>query len=53
MPAGAYVAAAVEDLDLDNMHEPEVVDALRRLGQTFRASDGETVNLAQTLAALP
>jgi hypothetical protein len=53
MRAGTYVAAAVEDLDMETLQEPEVLDGLRRIGKTFRVLEGETVTLSLTLAALP
>jgi hypothetical protein len=53
LPAGSYVAAAVEDLDPETMHEPEVLDALRRIGETFRATDGGTVTVSLTLGTIP
>jgi hypothetical protein len=53
LPAGAYVATAIEDFDMEALQEPEVQDALRRAGRSFRAVEGESVTLALTLAALP
>lgn len=53
LPAGAYVATAVEDFDMETLQEPEVQEALRRAGRSFRAVEGESVTLALTLAALP
>lgn len=51
--AGTYLAAAVEDLDMETLQEPDVLDGLRRIGKTFRVVDGETVNLSLTSATLP
>jgi protocatechuate 3,4-dioxygenase beta subunit len=53
MPAGAYVATAIEDFDMETLQEPEVQEALRRAGRSFRAVEGETVAIALTLAPLP
>jgi hypothetical protein len=53
VPAGGYVAAAVADLDPETMHEPDVIDALRRIGRSFRASDGATVDVSLTLGSVP
>jgi hypothetical protein len=53
LPAGSYVAAAVEDLDPETMHEPEVLDRLRRIGRPFRASEGATIDVSLTLGSIP
>jgi hypothetical protein len=53
MRAGTYVAAAVADLDMETMQDPEVLDGLRRIGQSFRVGEGETLALSLRLAALP
>jgi hypothetical protein len=53
LPAGAYVATAIEDFDMETLQEPEVQEALRRAGRSFRAAEGESVALALTLATLP
>jgi protocatechuate 3,4-dioxygenase beta subunit len=50
---GAYVAIAVEDLEMEEMFEPEVLEGLRKGGTPLRIRDGENPVLDLTLSSLP
>jgi hypothetical protein len=50
---GSYVAVAVAELDMETAREPDVLEALRRLGKPFKIADTETVALALTLDKSP
>jgi hypothetical protein len=53
LPPGDYVAAAVVDVDMQEVFEPEFLDGLRRSAKPFRLREGETATLELTLASLP
>ena len=48
-----HVAIAVEDLDMEDMFEPEVLEGLRKAGTSFRLREGENPILDLTLSSLP
>ena len=50
---GEYVAIAVEDLDMEEMFEPDVLEGLRKAGTPFRLREGENPVLDLTLSSLP
>lgn len=50
---GEYVAIAVEDLEMEEMFEPDVLDGLRKGGSPFRLREGENPVLDLTLTSLP
>jgi len=53
LPPGDYLAAAVVDVDMQEVFEPDFVDGLRRIAKPFRLREDETATLQLTLAPLP
>ena len=53
LPAGDYLAAAVVDVDLQEVFEPEFLDGLRRVAKPLRLREDETATLQLTLAPVP
>ena len=53
LPAGDYLAAAVVDVDLQEVFEPEFLDGLRRVAKPLRLRGDETATLQLTLAPVP
>lgn len=53
MSPGDYVAIAVEDLEMEEMFEPEVLEGLRKGGKPLRIREGENPVLDLTLTSLP
>ncbi len=53
LPAGDYLAAAVVDVDLQEVFEPEFLDGLRRVAKQLRLREDETATLQLTLAPVP
>ena len=53
LPPGDYLAAAVVDVDMQEVFEPEFLDGLRRIAKPFRLREDEKAMLQLTLAPLP
>ena len=53
LPPGDYLAAAVVDVDMQEVFEPDIVDGLRRVAKPFRLREDEKATLQLTLAPLP
>ena len=53
LPPGDYLAAAVVDVDMQEVFEPDVLERLRRGAKPFRLREGDTATLSLTLAPVP
>lgn len=52
-PPGSYLAAAMADIETDDVFDPEFLETLRRDAKPFRVGEGESLDLTLKLLALP
>jgi hypothetical protein len=53
LPPGDYLAAAIHDVEVDDIHDPDFLDGLRRAAKSFRLAHGSSATLALTLTPVP
>jgi hypothetical protein len=53
LPPGEYLAAAIQELDVEDVFEPEFLESLRPVATAFELADTGTATLSLRLAALP